>query len=318
MIDSISPLLSQLENQRQEAIEKRSKGFMSIAGAGVVSFLVGGIIASASGEGGAGLITGVLLFVVSYVVVHNVFIGKYKAEYLRDYKLRVLSEVARKVQPGMEYQPSQGISQSLFKSTGLVSSRIDRYHSEDLFTGHVGETEVWFSEVKAERKDTKRDSEGNTRTTWKTLFDGVFFMADFHKEFSTWATVTPDFAERNFGWLGKKLQKLGGDVVHLENPEFEKAFVVRGGDQVAVRYILTPDMQDRLLSLRAALGDSVMLAFKDSKVVMLFSTQSNWFEPDFGKASNDLGQLENFVLEMNACCDVVEMMNLNTRIWTKE
>ncbi|MGJ8673200.1 DUF3137 domain-containing protein [Rubritalea sp.] len=317
VIEQQAGLLGELEDQRQVALKKQKKGNGFVGVAALVWLLIGVMIMSSSDIGLMGLIIAVVGFVISFCVLNAVFIGKHRKEYLQAYKERVLTEVTKAIQPGMQYRPHEGISEALFKSPGLIKSRIDRYHSEDLFSGRVGETELYFSEVKAERKDTSTDSKGRTQTSWKTLFDGVFFMADFHKDFSTWATVTPDFAERTFGWLGKKLQKLGGSVIHLENPEFEKAFVVRGGDQVEVRYVLTPDMQERLLKLRSVLGDNVMFAFKDSKVVMLFATHGNWFEPDFKKPSYDVSQIEKFVMEMQTCCEVVETMNLNTRIWTK-
>lgn len=316
VIEKLAPLLGSLEDQRQDALKKRSKGMSFVCLAAVV--WLGVAFAVAQKVGMFGLIVALIGFGVTFAILHSLFIGKHRKKYEEDYKQRVLTEVTRAIQSGIHYKPHEGISKQLFKSVGLVESRIDRYSSEDLFLGDVGDTEVYFSEVKAERKDTSRDSKGNTRTSWKTLFDGVFFMADFHKDFSTWATVTPDFAEKTFGWLGKKLQKLGGNVVRLENPEFEKAFVVRGGDQIAVRYILTPDMQERLLQLRDVFGHDMMVAFKDSKVVMLFATHSNWFEPDFNRPSHDVGQIEKFVSEMQLCCSVVETMNLNTRIWTKE
>ncbi|MFC5051619.1 DUF3137 domain-containing protein [Rubritalea spongiae] len=317
IIEQQAGLLSELEDQRQVALNKQQKGYALIVVAAVVWLGTVAFIGSTSEMGFLVAFIVVVGFTITFFILHAVFIGKHKKEYLLAYKGKVLTAVTKAIQPGMRYRPHEGISEDLFKSSGLISSRIDRYHAEDLFLGEVGETELYFSEVKAERKDTSRDSEGRTQTKWKTLFDGVFFMADFHKEFSTWATVTPDFAERTFGWFGKKLQKLGGNVIHLENLEFEKAFVVRGGDQVGVRYVLTPDMQERLLKLREVLGDTVMFAFKDSKVVMLFATYGNWFEPDFKKPSYEVRQIEEFIMEMQICCEVVETMNLNTRIWTK-
>lgn len=318
VVEQHAQLFAELEEERQVAIKKRSRGVGFVGVAAIVWILVGVTVAASTDIGMFAFIVALFGFGVSFAILHSLFIAKFKAQYLSAYKQRVLTEVVKAIQPGMQYRPYEGISESLFKSSGLIQSRINRYRAEDLFYGDIGATEIFFSEVKAERRDRRTDSKGRTQTKWTTLFDGVFFMADFHKEFTTWATVTPDFAERTFGWLGKKLQKLGGSVIHFENSEFEKAFVVRGGDQVGVRYVLTPDMQERLLKLREALGDKVMFAFKDSKVVMLFSTHGNWFEPDFNKPSGDIGQIENFVMEMQTCCEIVETMNLNTRIWTKQ
>lgn len=318
IVEQLAPLLSELEEQRQLAMARRKKGQSYAMVAGGVWALIAIVWIANFPTPVFPFIASVAGFVITYLIIHSQFIGKARSEYQSAYKSRVLTAVTKLIQPAMSYRPHEGISKAVFKSAGIYSSRIDRYHSEDLFIGDVGETSVCFSEVKAERKDTSTDSKGNTTTSWHTIFDGIFFMADFHKEFSTWVTVQPDFAEKTFGWLGKKFQKLGGSVVHLENPEFEKAFVVRGGDQVEARYILTPNMQQNLLDLRKFHGDSLRLAFKDSKVVMGFSVRENWFEPDFFKPSYEVRQIEGFVLEMQACCSIVEMMNLNTRIWTKQ
>ena len=317
VIEKLAPLLGELEDQRQLALKKRKKGQKYAWIAAAIWAVIAIIVTANISTPVLPIVASFVGFVITFLIIYSLFIGKFRAEYERAYKSQVLTEVTKSIQPGMRYRPSEGISKAVFKSAGIYKSRIDRYHSEDLFIGDVGDTAVCFSEVKAERKDTSRDSKGNTKTSWHTIFDGVFFMADFHKDFSTWVTVEPDFAEKTFGWLGKKFQKMGGSVVHLESPEFEKAFVVRGGDQVEARYILTPSMQENLLDLRRLHGDSLRLAFKDSKVIMGFTARENWFEPDFFKPSHEVRQIEGFVLEMQACCSIVEMMNLNTRIWTK-
>lgn len=317
VIERLSPLLQQMENERLDILKRIAKGYRAMLIASLCWMALCVVLLSGGTAGMGTIIFPLVGLVITIFAIQAIYVGSRKTAYMVRYKSRVLTAVTKEVQPKMSYRPHEGISKALFKSSGIYSSRIDRYHSEDLFIGEVGETEVCFSEVKAERKETSRDSDGKTKTTWKTVFDGIFFMADFHKDFDTWVTVMPDFAERSFGWFGKKLQNLGGKVVRLENPEFEQAFVVRGGDQVAARYILTPDMQERLLELRRLHGTSVKLAFKDSRVLLTFDSRKNWFEPDFKAPSNDLRQIETFVREMQSCCSIVDTLNLNTRIWTK-
>lgn len=143
-------------------------------------------------------------------------------------------------------------------------------------------------------------------------------MADFHKEFHGELAVLPDVAEKHFGWFGRKLQTLGGNLQRMENPEFEKAFVVRGADAVEARYILTPDMQERLLALRGRLNDGVRFAFKESQVYIGFSNKGNWFEGDLKRTAHDRGQMREILGQMACCFNIVQDLNLNTRIWTKE
>ena len=108
------------------------------------------------------------------------------------------------------------------------------------------------------------------------------------------------------------------DVRAGQESEFEKAFVVRATDPVESRYILTPDMQERLLALRGRLNQDVRISFRDSHVFLTVPNQADWFEPRLDRPADDIGQMTNFLGQMAACFQIVEDLNLNTRIWTKE
>ena len=135
VIETLAPLLSELEEQRQLAIKKRSKGFRFIGVAALVWFGIAVVIISSGSQGIFGLVVALMGFGVSFAILHGAFIGKWRTQYERDYKERVLTEVTKSIQSRMRYKPHDGISESLFKSSGLIKSRIDRYHSEDLFLG---------------------------------------------------------------------------------------------------------------------------------------------------------------------------------------
>lgn len=53
----------------------------------------------------------------------------------------------------------------------------------------VGSTSIEFSQVHAEYKTetTHRDDDGHETTDehWHTIFQGIFFIADFNKDFRT-------------------------------------------------------------------------------------------------------------------------------------
>jgi hypothetical protein len=234
------------------------------------------------------------------------------------FKSQFVSGVVKAIEPGMNYHPHQGISQALFIDSGLFSSRPDRYSCEDLFDGKIGATDVMFSEVHAEDRRTRRDSKGNTETYYVTIFKGIFFVADFHKHFRSPVSVMPDVAERHLGWIGKKLQKLGGNLQKMENPEFEKMYVVRGVDAVEARYILTPSMQDQLVELGKRVGDGLKVVFRDSQVFLAIPNMEDWFEGDLHKPAGDRNQAARLLSELRSCFMIVDELDLNTRIWTKD
>lgn len=306
-----------LEVVRQEVLAERAKGkqrmMLVVAGALVVS-----LIGMAGAGSPAGLLFGLPVVLIGGLIINHIYFAKGAARYQSLFKTQFVSRVVKAIEPGMSYEPSRGISQGIFSNSGLFSSRPDRYSCEDLFHGKIGETDLMFSEVHAEDKRTRRKSDGKTETYYVTIFRGIFFVADFHKHFRSPVSVMPDVAERHLGWIGKKLQKLGGNLQKLENPEFEKMYVVRGEDPVEARYILTPSMQDQLVDLGNRVGDGLKVVFRDSQIYLAIPNNENWFEGNLHKPAGDRDQAAKLLSELKSCFVIVDELDLNTRIWTKE
>lgn len=306
-----------LEKVRQEHLAERARGKQKIVMV-ILAALAAGLLVMTASSAIAGLITGIGVGLVGSLIVYQIYFARGEARYRAMFKAGFISKVVKAVEPAMNYEPERGISQGLFEHSGLFGTRPDRYSGEDLFYGTIGKTDVRFSEVHAEEKRRRTDSKGNTETYWVTIFRGIFFIADFHKEFRSPVSVLPDVAERNFGWIGKKLQKLGGNLQRLENPEFEKMFVVRGADAVEARYILTPKMQDQLVELGQRVGRDLRVVFRDSQVCLAIPNDEDWFEANLHKPAGDRDQAARILAELRSCLVIVDELELNTRIWTKE
>jgi hypothetical protein len=125
-------------------------------------------------------------------------------------------------------------------------------------------------------------------------------------------------AEANFGWLGRKLQGISGNLVRLENPDFERAFKVTSDDDIGAHYLLTPDMQERFLNLRKRWSEGIRVALLDSCLHLAIPLQGDWFEADKGLPAGAIAPLENFLHQLVGVLYITETLDLNTRIWTKE
>lgn len=318
IIDSLRPVLAGMEKERIHAIAKHRKGqlfgllaFVLLGSAAVILFLKSPENPVPSFLLGAAAI---LLSLLGYSLIHR----SARASYVRRFKEEVFSQAAAAIAPGIQYRPESMVPRQDFERSRLFSSRIDRYQGEDCFSGKIGATDLLFSEIKVERRDTSTDSKGRTRTTWVTVFKGIYLTADFHKHFRCEVSIVPDIAEATFGWLGRKIQGLSSDLVRLENPDFERAFKVRASDPVELRYLLTPDMQERLLAFRNSWSNQVRFALLDSRLHLAIPNNNNWFEPTIGKPASDTGQLSLFIEQLEQLLAVPEQLDLNTRIWTKE
>ena len=149
----------------------------------------------------------------------------------------------------------------------------------------------------------------------------VFFIADFNKHFKSRTLVLPDTAEKLFGKFGQKLQSMSfsrGKLIKLEDPEFEKEFCVYGNDQVESRYILSMSLMRRILEFKKKWETKIYLSFVDSKVYIAISLNKNLFEPKLFKTIVNYSFIEENITYLLLLIGIVEDLNLNTRIWTKE
>lgn len=267
-----------------------------------------------------------LVMLLGFVLAIGLPIVIYRFSYLKRiraiksrFKEEVIGKMVKFVDEKLAYSPHAGISQAEYMSSHIFLTRPDRYHCEDMVSGILGKTGIRFSEVHAEQK---RESNNNGRksTTWVTIFRGILFVADFNKHFVGRTVVLPDFAEGLLGSFGAMFQKMaiGRDqLIKLEDPDFEKSFVVYGTDQVEARYILSPSLMKRIMEFKKKSG-GICLSFINSQVYLAISVRENLFEPSlFSTLLNEKRMVRYYnYLELSA--SIVDDLNLNTRIWTKE
>ncbi len=226
------------------------------------------------------------------------------------FKRRVIQKILHFINPSLDYHPRKKISRAAFDQSKLFLQRYNCYKGDDVIVGTIGKTAMKCSELNVFYRD---------RYSSKTIFKGLFFIADFNKHFKGRTVVLPDTAERLLGRLGKKLQAVNPrreELIQLDNPDFEKEFVVYGSDQVEARYILSPDLMERILDLHRTHNTKIYLAFCHSKVYLAIPLLRDLFEPKKGSQVNETAACEYF-RDMQMALGLVENLNLNTRIWSK-
>ncbi len=183
----------------------------------------------------------------------------------------------------------------------------------------LGKTAIEFSEVVGKHV-TSTGTGSNRKEHQSIIFKGIFFVADFNKYFDGHTVVLPDTAEKMLGSLGQSLQSMSsrGELVKLEDPEFEKEFCVYSDDQVEARYILSPSLMKRIVDFKRKWNTKVYLSFRDSKVYIAIKMDKNLFETRLFKSIVDYNFIEQNIRFLTLLTGIVEDLNLNTRIWTKE
>ncbi len=241
-------------------------------------------------------------------------------EYAGGFKSAIIRKLVTFIDPSLEYYPYDCIPEGVFRSSQLYKHSIDRYRGDDLVRGTVDKTAIEFSELHAEYKTTTRDSKGRTQTHWHTIFRGLFFVGDFNKDFYGQTVVLPDWGEAFWGKLAQTFQswdKSRGELVKLEDREFENLFKVYGTDQIEARYILSTSLMRRIVDFKNGTGKDICLSFIGSKVFMAITFKRALFEPRLFRTILDFTPIQEYYEDLQLAVGIVEDLNLNTRIWTK-
>lgn len=256
------------------------------------------------GAGGALMIRFADVAVLPWLLLIAAFVAFFlwrsaRARLARSFKLLVLPQILAGIAPGLKYNP-MGMRESQFRSYGLFE-RHDRYASQDLVYGSVGQTSIRFAMV-----HTQKNVGGGKQKNYEDLFKGLLFVAQFNKRVHGTTRVAAGRASL--------LEEYSTGHVELENPDFDSRFRVKSTDQVEARYIFTPDMQERFVEL-AGKFPHITAAFFDDRMAMALDLDLGFFDPDVD-ARFDLVQAGALVEKLKLLIGIVDALDLNTRIWT--
>jgi uncharacterized membrane protein YciS (DUF1049 family) len=270
---------------------------------------------------GAGAWACLILLGGIYWLTYRFYFSKRIADLKIRFKQNVVTQMIKSVDETLLYEPHHGIAQHDYHQSQLILTSIDSYACEDMISGKLGSTAIRFSEVHTQQKKESSNSNGGTSTTWRTIFKGIFFVADFNKKFSGRTTVVPDLAENllgSFGTMFQKMEKSRGQLVKMEDVEFEKEFAVYSSDPVEAHYLLSPALMKRVMEFRRKSG-KISFSFVDSSVFIAIPIRAslNLFEPKIYSSLIDYKRIEEYNRYLVLLTGIVEDLNLNNRIWTK-
>lgn len=237
------------------------------------------------------------------------------------YKRIVIERIVKFISPDLKYTPGQKeIPGKEFLESEIFPHSIFYpigYMAEDFVEGKIGKTHIRFYEING-RDMVFPDGGSGTQTydgrVEKIPFYGMFCIVDFNKSFSGHTLVLPEKRTDRLQWItasGRKLLK-------LDNPEFEKMFSVFGTDQIAARYVLSTSLMQRIVEYSKKIRRPIRISFSNNKLFIAIKHSNNKFEFALSKPVDDFNQIKDFYYDLKIITDIVEDLNLNSRIWLKE
>lgn len=239
-------------------------------------------------------------------------------DYAHAFKDNIIHPLIKEIDKALDYSKMHYISQGYFERSRLFRKDIDRYRGNDLVKGEIEGIRLQFSDIHAEYET--KDSKG--RRSWHTIFQGLFIIADFNKHFKAQTLVYPDTAEKLFGKLvGSWLQKYNMSqerLVKMDDPEFEKHFVVYGTNQIESRYILTHSMMKRLLDYKKRSKVPLYVSFVNTQIYLALEYNKDLFEPTVFSSLLEYRLIKEYISTLQLAIGIIEELKLNERLWSKQ
>lgn len=227
------------------------------------------------------------------------------------------------------YDSEKAISGRRTAKSGLfIIEKGDRVLGRDKISGKIGLTRFSLSVTKLFREKSRhkrrlRSRRRRRRKKYKQKFRGILFLADFNKYFKG-HTLLRDKHIRSFSHLKRYFWRVfarwasGNDLrrIEMENPDFNRKFKTKTSNEIEARYILTPNFMEKLIAFRKRRRKPIDISFKANKVGMAVSSKRGHFKASIFRFMKH-GQVKEVYEDLIFFFTIIEELDLNTRIWSK-
>lgn len=308
--DSMYPSLKVLEEKRLRTLFTLKKAALILCAIAVLLFLF--LSQNAFFKPlHAALISAILAFLAFMFVYRHESAG-----YGMLFKDQVIEKIIHFLDPSLLYDKNNSMSEYEYQQSELFLESYDRFSGNDLIYGKIEGVDVRFCDLHVEKKIRTK----NGQEEWSDIFKGLFFRADFNKNFHSKVVVLPDIAERNLGVLGSWIQGMNiqrGELIKLDHMEFKKFFVVYGSDQIESRYILSHTLMEHIVQFRKKIDKPLYLSFIDSQLFLALHYNKPLFEPILSRSLLEFDYIKDYFELLVMITSIVTEFKLNEKLWSK-
>lgn len=197
-----------------------------------------------------------IMSIVVPIVLHCIYSSKYKT---------FINNLQQELMPEVEYNTGIEPDYNTFMSTKFFSVP-DRYNLTSHARSSYGGFSWFMHDYKLERRH--RDKDGNVSYT--TYAQGKFYYFDFKREFKQIVRVI----EKSF--LSNACIDPRLDNIETESVEFNKKFKISCTDPLTAFYILTPQIQEKIMEFEKNYKGSFYMVFQGSCLCIALDGVENY------------------------------------------
>ena len=198
------------------------------------------------------------LFILSFVGIGLLIYGSIvRSNISKEFKDKFIIDIVKNIYPNAIYNPKQGIDLHTIIEAGFFKYP-DRYRSEDYVEASYTGVPFIMSDFTMLERHESRSSNGGTTVSYQPYAKGRFIVFDYQREFNQVLKIAET---KNLGLATKGLEK-----IETESVEFNKKFKTYTSDSLTAFYILTPQIQLKLLELESKFRGSIFFAYMKGKM----------------------------------------------------
>ena len=306
--------MEELEALRK-LIKKRYITYFSFT---VISFLLIFIIGFYFSVDFAPIIYISIIVIAVWVVIMFIATNKLMATYRKQFKDVFVLQALSNLFTNLYYNPLMGIPYQTIAATNMMRMG-DIYHSEDFVSGQYKGIKFAQADVHIEEEHQSTDSDGNTTTTYVTIFKGRWMIFEFNKNFKSDVQI----AQKGFGnskvkrFFGKKEERF--KRVKMESEAFNKKFKVYAQSEHEAFYLITPGLMERIERVVQNTKGKMLFCFVNNKLHVGIQNGKDSFEPtsifkklDVEKINQDISS------DIRLITQFVDELNLDNDLFKKE
>lgn len=242
------------------------------------------------------IITGIAVVIGPIFMIFNFM------DYKKIYKERVIKEFVNAYSDKLNYYPKGGVSQAVY-NRAKFDGHYDRYRTEDLIEGTIlDKYKISMSEVRTQREEQATDSNGDTYTTYTTLFFGLFASIELNNVHGV------EFMIRANTFLSDKSDSL--NKLNMDSGEFEKIYDVVTLDKISTLRILTADVMQMLIDFKQKNKVTPEIVLNSRGLFIRFEL-GNVFEPNLIKTDIEYDNLKKTYDLINFTLDLTKKFSEN-------
>ena len=286
--------LSKFEAYRKEKFKKANM-YTLFGVLGIVLGFIFFIVLSAYEVGKVGF----LFVVVGFVLI--IIASTIKSGIQKKFKNEFIVSLVKDTYPGCRYEPNTGLDLSVLMEPGFFR-RPDRYFSEDLLVAEYEGIPFVMADFTFQDEHRRTDRNGHTTVTYETYAKGRYMQFDFKREFNQVIKVL----ETKF--LGANVRGL--EEVETESLDFNKKFKCYSSNPLTAFYVLTPQIQLKLLELETKFKGSIFFAFMNGKFYLVINDNVNTLDLQL-KGVVDANTLAIIESQLSVPAAVIHELNLS-------